>query len=508
MALAITETVVEHRDLLDTCKKYLEAGFRLLTMVGTDERAESGQYVLRYYFAHDTDSTIMLLMANIPEQDPTYPSVSAVVSAAQWYEREVYDLLGIEPLGHPDVRPLVLHGQRLSVYPLRRDYPIDRPLPEVIRDIRAPELKEGQFIVPVGPIHAGVIEPGHFRLLVEGENVESLDAQLFYTHRGLEKKAEGMRVDEAMTLVEQTCGVCSVSHALAYAQAVETLAQIEIPSLAKWTRTLLAEMERLYNHVGDIGNLCAGIGFSFGTMQGARLKEQLQQLNDDVTGHRYLRGMVVVGGVAKAINHALLERIDVTVSAVVQEVGVITSVMLSDEIVCDRLLQTGILHRDIVEKLSVVGPAARASGVGRDVRLNFPYAAYGELLWSVPVFHAGDVMARLQQRIAEVTESAKLIEQIIARLFSFGNNPVSIALVKKLPPIQPGSYTIGMSESARGENVHFVMIGVDQQIARLRIRSASYANWPAVPYAVPGNIIPDFPLINKSFELCYACCDR
>ncbi len=507
MTLMISEMEIERNQLPAECLRLVEAGYRLLTMVGTDEREEIGHYVLRYYFANDRASNVTLLTVKMPANDPTYPSVTAVMPAADWYEREVYDLLGIEPLSHPNLHPLVLHGQRLAVYPLRRDYPVDQSLPEVVREVEEPNLADGQFIVPVGPIHAGIIEPGHFRFLVEGERIESLTAQLFYTHRGIEKSAEGMQVEEAMALVEQTCGVCSVSHALAYAHAIEALANMTIPVQAKWTRTLLGELERLYNHVGDVGNLCAGIGFSFGTMQAGRLKEQLQQLNDDVTGHRYLRGAVVVGGVSKAISMALLERIRMAVSSVLQELGEVASVILSHEIVCDRFASAGILERAVVERFGAVGPAARASGVERDVRVNFPYDGYGDLEFSVPTFQAGDVMARLQQRIAEVNETGKLIETIIKNLTVFVTK-TNQTLVTPLRPLLEGSYTIGMSESARGENVHFVMVGKHQTIRRLRIRSASYANWPIVPFAVLGNVIPDFPLINKSFELCYACCDR
>ncbi|PWI57416.1 NADH-quinone oxidoreductase subunit C [Sulfoacidibacillus thermotolerans] len=503
-----TETVVLRAELVKACQRLMQTGFRLLTMIGTDERERTGHFILRYYFAADRTSQIALVTVRIPATDPTYPSVATIIPAASWYEREVYDLLGIQPIGHPDLRPLVLHGQRVNAYPLRRDYPLLQSLPEVRRELQEPALDEGQFIVPVGPIHAGVIEPGHFRFLVAGENVESLDAQLFYTHRGLEKRAEGMHVAEAMALVEQTCGVCSVSHALSYAQAVEAVAQIQLAPQAIWIRTLLAELERLYNHVGDVGNLCAGIGFSFGTMQGARLKEQLQQLNDDVTGHRYLRGVIVVGGVAKTFSFAEIERIRVTTMQILQEIGEITDAILSDEIVCDRFNRTGVLDAQVVEQWSVVGPAARASGVVRDVRMNFPYAGYGELEFSVPTFQTGDVMARFQQRIAEIYESGKLIDQIIRRLLELVQTGDGTPLLTPLPSLVPGSFAIGISESARGENVHFVMVGENQTIYRLRIRSASYANWPAVPYAVPGNIIPDFPLINKSFELCYACCDR
>ncbi|MCY0876420.1 MAG: NADH-quinone oxidoreductase subunit C [Firmicutes bacterium] len=493
-----------------TCAGYVEDGFRLQTMVAADERATKGVYTLRYLFFNDDERQGREVYTELSPDNPTFTSATPLVPAANWYEREAYDLLGLVPVGHPDPRPLILHGDRLAeVYPLRKDFPVDGVLPAVERTMTELHLPEGMFEVPVGPIHAGVIEPGHFRFQMRGETVHALSTTLFYTHRGLEKRAENMSLSDGLALVEQTCGVCSLSHALSYAQAVESLAQVAVPEQARYIRVVWAEMERLYNHIGDVGNICAGIGFSFGTMQAGRLKEYLQRLQARLTGHRYLRGVLKVGGVQQSLTADQSHQLMHGVQAIMAEFAEVADAILSHETACDRFRMTGVLSESAVRSWGAVGPTARASGVARDARLQQAHAAYADLFPdTIPTFVQGDVMARLLQRIEETQISAKLIAQAISHLTTIRETSATTDLYTPLPSVEPYATGIGVSESPRGENVHFVMAGAHGQIERLRIRSASYANWPAVPEAVPGNLIADFPLINKSFELCYACCDR
>ncbi len=505
--MMVIETVAPS-EIGQVCAAYAKRGFRLQTMVGTDERRLSGAYVVRYLFVDDVAHETVECRATIPADKPSYSSATPHVPAADWYEREVFDLLGLRPVGHPRLEPLVLHGERLGeYYPLRKDFDIAAELPPVVRRVAPAALPDGYFEVPVGPIHAGVIEPGHFRFTMRGEVVEALRADLFYTHRGLEKRAEGMPLADGLRIAEQACGVCSVSHALSYAQAVEALVNIAPPPAAGWIRVVLAELERLYNHVGDVGNICAGIGFSVGAMHGARLKEELQQLNDNVVGHRFLRGAVAVGGVAQGLGAAKRDQVRSALERLTPDFSALADVILSHGIVCDRLRDTGRLTPQAAARLGVVGPALRASGVSRDVRRDAPYAAYGALSIAVPTYPQGDVMARLEQRIAEFFGSVALIQEALWRLDS-APKPQPADLCAPLPSAAPFAYGVGVSESPRGENVHFVMANEHGAVERLRIRSASYANWPAVTSAAVDNLIADFPLINKSFELCYACCDR
>lgn len=499
-----TTITVKKQDLPEVCRYVSEEkGGRLLTMIGNDERDICGTLALYYVFAFDDLHHLLTIKTQIEDNDPRFPSVTPVLPAANWYEREVKDLLGLRPQGHPDPRPLVLHGDwPEEEHPLRKEFPSHRKVPRVnSRESFIRYEGEGVTEIPVGPIHAGIIEPGHFRFGAVGDTILHLDARLFYTHRGLEKASEGMPLQKALFLAERICGVCNVSHAVSFAQAVERIGQVEIPERATYLRSLYLELERLYNHIGDVGNICAGFGFAIGISQGSRLREELLQLNERIAGHRYLRGVTDLGGVRVDLGHPQIEDLRETLRRVETEFKELTEIILAHEVAMDRMSGTGVLYRQQADAWQVVGVAARASGRDQDVRRDLPYAAYGQLSFEIPVYQTGDVLARVRVRIDEAFQSFSLIRQLLDRL---PKGPVTIAI----PPLQPYRSAIGITESARGDNVHWVMAGPDQTIYRYRVRSAAYSNWPAVPLAVKGNIVPDFPLINKSFELCYACCDR
>ncbi len=477
-----------------------DAAAALVQMVGVDERPLDGNF--RLYTVFRAGDQLLLLRTAVADE---FPSLTLEVPAAHWYEREIQDLLGLRPVGHPDPRPLVLHGGwPRHLHPLRRDFDL-RCWPERTAD---PPFQfqgvEGGGVaqVPVGPIHAGVIEPGHFRFSVMGENVLRLEAQLFYTHRGLEKRAEGMSLPHGLMLAERICGACALSHAVAYAQAAERLMGAEVPPRGRYLRSLALEMERLYNHVGDVANLCAGVAYAFGNSQGMRLKEALLQLNERVWGHRFLRGVAALGGVRRDLNAAALADIRRTLRSVETEWQEIIAVMLGNGIFMDRVRGTGVLTGEVARALGVVGVAARASGIDTDLRRDLPYAAYAGLELHVPVYPAGDVASRMQVRLVESLDSFDLVHHLAEHL---PGGPVQAPV---LPPVPPLARAIGYVESPRGADLHFLMTGPGGEIYRYMVRSASYPNWAAVPYALPGNLVPDFPLINKSFELCYACLDR
>lgn len=476
-------------------------GAFLLTMAGVDERQMNGHFGLYAVFSLPTGQTIIETGTFLDPGNPSYPSITPVIPSAHWLEREIKDMFGIVPLGHPDLRRLSVHPDwPENVFPLRKDFTAGSKVPRVDGEMEfCPVKGEGTYQIPVGPIHAGIIEPGHFRFFTFGEDVINLQAQLFYTHRGIEKAAESMHFYDAALVAERVCGVCSASHAVAYAQAVESIAGVIAPERARYIRTILLEMERLYNHVGDIGNMCAGIGFSFGISRGAILKERLMRMNMRLAGHRYLRGTVIPGGV-----RVDLKKVSETGSELAhleRDLKQLTTTMLSSQSLLDRMQTTGILPKEAAVTLGAVGPAARASAVDRDLRKELPYAAYGEVEFQVPIQTGGDVFCRLKQRIDECEQSFDILRQAFERLPQ-GD------LAVELPCLTPYQTAVGYTESARGANVHWVMSGPDNTIYRYMVRSASHCNWPILPLCMPGNIVPDFPLINKSFELCYACLDR
>jgi len=484
----------------------------LATVVATDETATpDGDLKVRYVFeptAHDAPDHFVTLLVSIDAACPELPSLTTAVPAANWHEREMRDLFGIVPVGHPDPRTLVVHdGWPRDTFPLRKAFDASRRVP-VEPAVEFPHLVaegEGVFEIPVGPIHAGIIEPGHFRFTSVGETVLHLDARLFYTHRGLEKRMEGLSPLEAFYVAERICGVCSVAHGLGYCEALEQIAGVGIPPRARLIRSIALELERLYNHVGDIGNMCAGAAFHYGTATGMRLRERLQQLNERLAGNRFLRGLVVPGGANLDLSAELLQALAATLKDTLAGLGHLMERIGDNPSVVDRLDDTGLLQRQAAVDLAVAGVAARASGVDRDARRDHPHAAFADMnLADLHVVTAtdGDAMARMMVRALEARESIQLISEFVRRLEP---GPLRTALADPLPS---GRIGISAIESPRGEAVHWLRTDPGGRVERYHLRSPSYHNWPAVALAAETAIVPDFPLVNKSFELCYSCTDR
>jgi Ni,Fe-hydrogenase III large subunit len=304
-------------------------------------------------------------------------------------------------------------------------------------------------------------------------------------------------------LAERLCGACSLSNAVAYSQAIEGLADRHPGLRARLIRSVLLELERLYNHVGDIANLCAGAALQLGVYQGGILKERLQELNAAVTGHRYLFGVACPGGVRRDLDDAAQQLILRETAAVEGDFRGYVAALLETESFMERLIDTGVLEHDLADELGAVGVAARASGVARDVRASQPYAALRPGMVRPVVRTEGDVRARMLVRVDEAFASFALVGELLRELADVADGE----LATPVGPLPPERRALGIVESPRGENVHWLMTGSRGEIARYRVRSASY-NWALVPFAVAGSLLPDFPLINKSFELCYACLDR
>jgi len=488
--------------LANTVADLLASGYRYLTLVGTDERSHGRGFGL-WVTLFEPGGRDLHLRATLDPLAPRYPAITRRVPAAHWDEREMADLLGFVPIGHPDPRRLVLRDEWTDgVHPLRKDFTADQAPPPTRRDIyqflplRGEELQH----IPVGPIHAGIIEPGHFRFVTVGELVLELEARLFYTHRGIEKLVEGREPAAALPIVERICGACAFSHALAFCEAVESVAGVTIPARARWARTLCLELERLYNHIGDSGNICAGTGFAVGTVTGLRIKEKIQRAIEPLVGHRFLRDVATIGGLRRDLPAAPLDALREQQHELRVETRRFGALVLGTESFVERIQQTGVLPAATARDLGGVGVAARASGVDVDLRRDRPHAGYQDFN-RVPLQQSGDVEARLRQRLAEIEESWEIVR---ALLDDEPTGPVRVE-VGPLPPHRVG---VGAVESPRVADVHWLLTDANGRIDRLRVRSASLANWPLVPTTAPGNLVPDFPLINKSFELCYACLDR
>jgi Ni,Fe-hydrogenase III large subunit/Ni,Fe-hydrogenase III component G len=425
-------------------------------------------------------------------------SITSAFPAAVWYERELRDQYGVELSDHPDPRPLVLHEN----WP-RDCHPMSAPsqsVPWVKGEY--PFLKvegDGVCEVAVGPVHAGVIEPGHFRFSVVGDNVLHLELRHFYTHKGTEKLFQGTPVTSGQMIAESVSGDNCFAHAVAYCQAVEKAQDVPVPRRAEFIRLIGLELERMMAHVADVGALSGDVAFVVPAAYCSRIKEDLLQAGSRAMGTRYWRGIAVPGGVTRDLSTSASEALCQAVEQAAADFKKMASIILDRPSVQSRFEAAGILKRSVATDLAVVGPVARSSGVDIDVRHDHPYGAYKESTIQIPSFHYGDVLARARTRIDEVAVSAKLI---IDSLKSLPGGAVRETLPQGIP-----FEGFSAVESPRGELLYWVK-GENDLLSRCYIKSPSFQNWPALPHAVAGNVIADFPLINKSFNLSYSGCDR
>ncbi len=481
----------------------IENGCRLASVFAEDRTAVTEDFLIYYVFDHPDDERFLVVRTVVPSHMPAFPSVAAEVPAVNWQEREIQDWFGLVADGHPNPRRVALHDNWPDVHPLRKDFPSDTVLPpfEGEQHVYRPTLGEGVFQIPVGPVHAGIIEPGHFNFAVAGEPILYLQLRMFYTHKGIEKRFEQLPVNRAVYLAESVSGDSSFSHGTAFCQAIERAAGIEIPVRAKRMRTVLLELERLYNHVGDIGAIVNDVGFGVANAHAMRLREYLLAVNEELTGSRLLRGIVCPGGLRHDWNDQQTQRCRESLRGFEQDFADMMQIIDSSDSTRDRLEHTGILHPEKARDLGVVGVGGRASGVDRDLRRDHPYAAYDEVLFTVPVYQEGDVLRRLRVRVDEIGQSLGIIRQILTVLEP-GLHLIAV------PPLPPDCVALGAVEGWRGEILHWIRTGAHGRLDRCKIKDPSLSNWPALVEAVQGNIVPDFPVINKSFNLSYSGTDR
>jgi len=481
----------------------LEKGHRLSAAFAEDRLWAEGCFYVYNVFEQPDSVEYLLLRTLVSDRHPVFPSLAAEIPALNWQEREIQDWFGLIAEGHPNPRRVALHDNWPDVHPLRKDFAIDTVLPpfEGEQHVYRPTLGEGVFQIPVGPIHAGIIEPGHFNFAVAGEPILYLQLRMFYVHKGIEKRFEQLPVNPAVHLAESISGDSSFAHGVAFCQAIEQAAGVEIPERAKRMRTILLELERIYNHVADIGAIATDVGFVIANAHASRLREMILGLNEELTGNRLLRGMVCAGGVRRDWRWDQVEDLAAVLKTFEREFSDLMRIIETSDSTRDRLERTGILHPDKARDLGIVGVAGRASGVDRDVRRDHPYAAYGSVELRVPVYQEGDVLRRLQVRVDEIRQSLGVIRSV-ASARDHGPYRVSIS------PLPPDRCALSAVEGWRGEILHWIRTGPDNRLERCKIKDPSVNNWPALVEAVQGNIVPDFPVINKSFNLSYSGTDR
>ena len=449
----------------------LEGGWRFAGL-----HASAGGTVVRALLAGPDGS---LRLEDVAADGGAVPSIVDLAPAAGWDEREAADLYGLGFTGHEPLRPLLDHGGANDRWTVR---------------VSGADAYE----IAVGPIHAGVIESGHFRFHVVGDRILQLDARLFYKHRGLEQAAEGKSLEEGAAYVARACAACAVTNGVAYAHACEDALGLEATAELARVRTILLELERTWSHLNDIAAVCAGVGLAAGNNLFAALTERARRLNRELTGHRFLFGSVRVGGSALELGREEVEAARAELDELRRRAASGWRELAFNSSFQDRLPDIGVVAAEDAERLGAVGPAARAAGRAEDVRAVSPRLAYDGFEPVVPERPAGDVQARLDQRALELWQSFELLDGLLDR---------PVAPVAATPTGHERQIGIGRVESPRGATSCVVERNGDR-IERLRLRTGSYANWPVVAHAAADNLLPDFPLINKSFELCYACADR
>ncbi|MGO9926229.1 MAG: NADH-quinone oxidoreductase subunit C [Mycobacterium sp.] len=470
----------------------LAGGYRLALVAAHDDG--DALRVVYLFTSGPPDSRIELHIRLDPHR-PQLPSLAALSFPASRFEREMHDLYGVIPLDHPQPRRLVRHHHwPRGWYPMRAD---TGPPPEFgdpegpypFLSVEGP----GVYEIPVGPVHAGLIEPGHFRFSVVGETILKLKARLWFVHKGLEKLFQGRDLADALPLAERVSGDTTVGHALAYCLAVEDATGWPVPAHAQRKRAILLELERLYNHTTDIGALCNDVGHGILHAHALRIREQLLRLNAEVTGHRLLRGGVIPGGA-----HLCTLPDTGHLHAIAADIAEIIHLALGHSVVADRLTDTAILSRDAARDLGTLGYVARASGLPVDARHQHPFHDGGGAFTPV-TRDTGDVLARFVVRADEIAASAALITAL--------TSTVTAGTTRTEPPTGTTARAasgVGIVEGWRGTITHRVELAPDHTLTRAKIVDPSFFNWPALPIALSGAIVPDFPLVNKSFNLSYA----
>ncbi len=433
-------------------------------------------------------------------------SLQDIIVPSNLFEREISDLFGLKISLGSDTRNLVKHELWENVvYPLRKSFPhgkkiaISREVPEY----KFKELSgEGGFQIPVGPIHAGIIEPGHFRFSVIGEQIENLEIRLMYKHRGIEKLSENMDANNLNLLFERVSGESSVAYSEAYALLIEKLTRMEISPEVKAVRVVLLELERIYNYLDDIGGMCVDIGFSYPAKKFAYFKELIHQLCERLTGSRFLRNSIIPFGINFAFTKESSKDIENTLENIKKRMNEIIEMTLDNVSFLDRVEHTGLVYNKKANALCLTGIVGRASGISYDVRTSFPYEIYGDIKKEVKSESVGGVFERYKLKVSEIRDAFDFISKALAYIVK------DIPKFKKRIELIPNQEAVVAVETVKGELVVYGKTGEDNKFSRIYFKTPSFTNWNGLSYAVLNEIVPDFPLCNKSFNMSYSENDR
>jgi Ni,Fe-hydrogenase III large subunit/Ni,Fe-hydrogenase III component G len=495
------------KDVADYVFNELKGRFQI--SAGTDRRNTKKDFLITHIFSFDTDKIFLLIHAPVNPSDPNIDSITPVVPAANWAEREFRDMIGVNPVGHPDPRRLVLSDDwPEGIYPLRKDFPYDCKVPTSTPGSAGPRIvmkepPEGATVIPIGPFYPVLEEPSQWRIFIEGEKIVGCDYRGFYVHRGIEKLGDSvLTYNQIPFIAERICGICGFVHSCCYCQAVEDAADIELPMRAKYIRSLLLELERVHSHLLWLGIAGHIIGFDTVLMQTWRMREPVMWLAERITGHRKTYGMNLIGGVRRDIPKEVHNDILNVLDKVEKEWLAVIDAISGDTPLMMRLKGVGILTPEDAIKMAAVGPTGRGSGIAIDARVDHPFAAFEYVPVNKIVKQEGDILARTLVRLEETLESIRIIRECLKQM---PDGPIQAQVPDALPAGREG---VSVVEPPRGEVIHYVITGEENKPYRWRVRAPTYANLQAVPLMIQNVTIADVPITLGSIDPCFSCTER
>ncbi|MBF0552946.1 MAG: NADH-quinone oxidoreductase subunit C [Nitrospirae bacterium] len=492
----VTFTVPVER-FADAAKTLKESYAFLCAQWATDDTNSDRGYGIYACFRHGSE--YIIVRASMSRDNPEFPSLVKHFVPAYRFERQIRSLMGVTPVGHPDERPWIkFEDWPEDSWPLRKSFDASKRMARHEGQYAWLGAEgEGVYEIPVGPVHAGIIEPGHFRFQAVGETIINLEERLGYVHKGIEKRFESMTWETAVKLAGRVSGDTTVAHSIAYCMALESMTHCHVPVRAQWQRALFLERERIANHIGDIGAICNDAAFAFMLYQCSRLKEAMLATNHRLFGHRFMMDKVIPGGVTVDIDVTAKKEILSELDFLDEDFNRLVRIYEESSSLEDRVRGTGILTSELARELCVVGVVARASGINVDCRVHNPFPPYDSIGIEAQVLIAGDVHARVWVRVVEIRASMSILRSILTKM---PGGPIAVECSAPLPD------TTGFAavEGWRGEIIYWLQSGQIGQINRCMVRDPSSVNWLALEQAIKGNIVPDFPICNKSFNQSYS----
>lgn len=484
-----TTTEIATASLRERATALLTSGHRLASVAAHDD---DGSLRVVYVFTIGVPDRRVELVVRLDVRDPRVPTLSDLSFPASRFEREIHDTFGIVPEGHSFLRPLVRHAHWPEEWlSMRHDAGPMPPMNDESTSYPFIEVQGGGvFEIPVGPIHAGLIEPGHFRFSVVGETIVKMTARLWFVHRGIERMFQGINVVDGVSIAERVSGDSAVGHGLAYCMAVEDALGIDVSAEAHGLRSLLLELERIYNHVSDVGAMCNDVSYGVAHARAMVLREELLRLNESVTGHRLLRGSILPG-----VSSVRRLPTDEQLVDILSKFDELIEFIVSSSVVVDRFEGTAVLSGGDARAIGTLGVVARASGQSVDARKDHAFTPMGSA-FRLLTQSQGDVFARFNQRVDEVRNSLAIVRELLGEV---SRHQSTVAASSR-----GAASGLSIVEGWRGSIVHRVELDATGTLSRCRIVDPSFYNWPALSVSLADTIVPDFPLVNKSFNLSYA----